>query len=412
MQDHVYRIIEIAGSSEKSIEDAIETAVAPRLSIVVLPFANLSGDPDLTHICDGITEDTIIGLGRFRQLFVIDRYSSSAVSEQITDVAEIGRRLGVCYLVQGSFKHLGERSRITVRLVDADSRAQVWGEAYDSALADIQAVPDQVTGAIVSTLHNRVESSLLEQSRRKPTLAAYERVLRGIKHLRGYGPDDNSRAVELFQQAMDLDPDYALARSYRALAEVTMYHYNAPEAVLSQALSLATTAVDLDGDDSRCHWILGHIHLSCGDFNGCERHYRRAIALNPNDATAIASFGRLLAALGHPQEGLDRVREAMRLNPYHPDWYWDTLGAVFYSAHRYADAVEAYGRKVRPGFWTRCYLAACFAQMGRMEEAAIALAEARRLRPDCSLARVRTPEFSAADAEHLTEGLRKAGLPD
>ena len=128
--------------------------------------------------------------------------------------------------MQGSLQRLGDRVRITVRLIDAVSRAQLWGEAYDFPLSDILTVPDKVTGAIVSTLHGRVESSLLEQSRRKPTLAAYECFLRGLKHLRGYGPDDNKRAVELFQQAMDLDPDYALARAYRGFAEVVLHGYS------------------------------------------------------------------------------------------------------------------------------------------------------------------------------------------
>jgi TolB-like protein len=388
------------------------TRAADRPSIAVLPFSNLSGDADLGHLCEGITEDIIIGLGRFRSLFVIDRYSSLAASQQGPDVSEIGRRLGVAYLAQGSLQRLGERLRLTVRLVDSGSRAQVWGEAYDSALSDILAIPDKVTGAIVSTLYGRVEQSHLEQSRRKPTLAAYECVLRGIKHLRGYGPDDNKRAAELFQQAIDLDPDYALARAYRALADVLIYDYSAPDSVLAEALSLASTAVDLDGSDSRCHWALGAIHSYRGDFEAGERHYRRAIALNPNDANAIASFGRMLARLGRPDEGIDRIREAMRLNPYHPDWYWQQLGVVLYSAGRYADAAEALHRATRHGFWSRCYLAACFAQMGRKDEAAAEVAEARRLRPDCSLAKMRTRDFSAVDSKHFIEGLRKAGLPE
>jgi TolB-like protein/cytochrome c-type biogenesis protein CcmH/NrfG len=392
---------------------ATERDRAPdRPSIAVLPFSNLSGDPQLAHLCDGIAEDTITGLGRFRMLFVVDRHSSSAVSQQASDVVEIGRRLGVVYLVQGSLQRLGECARITVRLIDAGSRAQLWGEAYDCALSDILAVPDKVTGAIVATLHSRVEISVLEQSRRKPTLAAYECVLRGIKHLRGYGPDDNRRAVELFQQAIDLDPDYALARAYRAFADVVMHDYSgAPDAVLTQAQSLASSAVDLDGGDGRCHGILGAIHLYRGDLSSAERHYQRAIALNPNDANSIAGFGRVLAALGRPQEGIDRIREAMRRNPYHPDWYWGVLGAVLYQTRRYADAAEALGRVTRPGHWNLCCLAACAAQMGRTEEAAAAAAEAHRLRPDFSLARQRLSRWNA-DAEHIIEGMRKAGLPE
>jgi TolB-like protein len=151
-----------------------------RPSIAVLPFDNLSGDTDLGHLCDGITEDIITGLGRFRMLFVIDRHSSSAISQQVSDVSEIGRRLGVARLVQGSLQRLGDQLRLTVRLVDAGSRAQLWSEAYDCALSEILTVPERVTRTLVSTLHSRVERTLLEGSRRKPALAAYECVLRGI----------------------------------------------------------------------------------------------------------------------------------------------------------------------------------------------------------------------------------------
>ena len=385
---------------------------ADRPSIAVLPFSNLSGDADLGHLCDGMTEDIITGLGRFHFLFVIDRHSSVAISQQISDPAEIGRRLGVPYLVQGSLQRLGDRVRITVRLVDAASRAQRWGNAYDVPFSEFLSISDKVTSALVSTLYERVESSLLEQSRRKPTLAAYECLVRGIKHLRGYGPEDNKRALELFRQAVLLDPDYALARSYRALAEVIIHDYEAPDGVLADALSLASSAVDLDAGDSRCQWILARIHRLGGNFEEAERHYRRALSLNPNDAIALASFGRLRATQGHLDEALDHVREAMRLNPYHPDWYWQVLAAVLYSAGRYTDAAEVLGRATHRGFWSRCYLAASLAQVGRQEEAAAAIAEARRLRPDCSLTKMRTRDLSPADAERLIEGLRKAGLPE
>jgi TolB-like protein/Flp pilus assembly protein TadD len=384
-----------------------------RPSIAVLPFSNLSGDPNLGHFCDGITEDIITGLGRFRLLFVIDRHSSSAVSQQPCDVAEIGRRLNVGYIVQGSLQRLGENVRITVRLIDADSRAQVWGEAYNGALSEILAVPDKITGAIVSTLHSRVENSVMERTRRKPTLAAYECVLRGIKHLRSYGPDDNRRAVELFQQAIDLDPDYALARAYRGLADVVLHGYQeAPADVVAQAQALASTAVEMDNDDGRCHWILGVIHGARNALDDEARHYQRAIALNPNDANAIAAYGALLAVLGRPEEGIDRIREAMRLNPYHPEWYWVDLGIVLYIARRYADAVEAYSHRTRPGSWVLARLAACYAQMGRMQEAAAAVAEVRKLRPDFSLAKLRRTGWNATDTEHILEGMRKAGLPE
>jgi tetratricopeptide (TPR) repeat protein len=237
--------------------------------------------------------------------------------------------------------------------------------------------------------------------------------MRGIKHLRGYGPDDNRHAVELFQQAMDLDPDYALARAYRAFADVVMHGYaDAPDGVLAQALSLAASAVELDDSDGRCHWILGVIHVYRGELSSAERHYQRAITLNPNDANVIAGLGRHLAFLGRPEEGIDRIREAMRLNPYHPEWYWNQLGMVLYAARKYADAAEAFARVTRPGFWVLCRLAGCYAQMGRMSEAVVTADRARQLRPEFSLAKLRMPMWSPAEAEHIKEGMRRAGLPE
>lgn len=386
---------------------------ADRRSIAVLPFNNISGDPDLAHLCDGLAEDITTGLGRFRLLFVIERHSSSAVTQQATEVAEIGRRLGVAHLVQGSLQKLGERVRITVRLIDAANRAQLWGEAYDIPLSEILAVPDKVTAAIVSTLHTRIELSLMDQSRRKPTLAAYECLLRGIKHLRGYGPDDNRLARDLFQQAVDLDPDYALAHAYRGFADVVVHGYDgSPPEVLTDALSQALTAVEMDGNDGRSHWILAMIHGCCGDLRKETHHYQRAIALNPNDANAIAGLGGLVAVLGRPEEGIDLIREAMRLNPYHPEWYWVDLGSVLYMARRYADAVEAYGHRTRPGYWVTSRLAACYAQMDCMEEAAAASAETLRLKPDFSIAKLRRGGWGVAFTEHLRDGMRKAGLPE
>jgi TolB-like protein len=386
---------------------------AERPSLAVLPFSNLSRDPDLDHLCEGLAEDIITGLGRFRLLFVIDRYSSLAIAQQTSDVAEIGQRLGVAHVVQGSLQRLGEQVRITVRLIKAASRVQLWGEAYGCPLSEILTVPDKVTGAIIATLHSRVESSLLEQSKRKPRLAAYECLLRGLKHLRGYGPDDNQRAVELFQQAVDLDPDYARARAYRGFADVVLHGYSdAPDEVLDRALALATAAVELDDGDGYCHFLLGVIQRYRGDMDSAERHYQRALALNPNDANVVVGTGRLLAYRGHLEEGIDRVREGMRLNPYHPEWYWVNLGSVLYEAGKYADAAAAFARVTAPGYWLMCRIAGCYAQLGRMDEAKEAAASALRLRPDFSVAKLRLRECQPAVAERIRDGMRKAGLPE
>ncbi len=209
---------------------------------------------NLSTICEGLAEDVITGLGRFRSLFVIDRHSSSTIAKLTSDTAEIGRRLGVTLVVRGNLQRQADRIRITVRLVDTSSRAQTWGDVFDIASADVLSVPDRITAAIVATLHGRAESSLVEQSRRQPALGAYECVLSGIKHLRGYGPDDNQRAVDLFQRAIDLDRGYGLARAYRAFAELVLRGYDgAPAGTLLAVKSMAQEAVELDPDDARCH---------------------------------------------------------------------------------------------------------------------------------------------------------------
>jgi DNA-binding SARP family transcriptional activator len=410
--EHLYR--DILTDRVGSPPGLSEAARAPdRPSIAVLPFSNLSGDAKLEHLCEGITEETIIGLGRFRLLFVIDRHSSSAVSRQISDVAEIGRRLGVGYLVQGSLQQLGERLRITVRLIDAATRSQVWGETYDCPLDEVFAIRDRSIGSIVSTLHNRVEAHQLEQVRRRPAAAAYECLIQGVKHLRSYGPDDNQRAVALFQRASDLDPNYALAQAYRAFADVVLHGYaDSPPAVLRSAVSTAERAVELDDDDGRCHWLLGMIHEYNGDLDRAEYHHRRAIALNPNDANAIASLGPLLTFKGRAEEAIDRLREAMRFNPYHPDWYWSDLSMALYATRRYAEAIEALRQITRPGYWQWSRLAACHAQLNHTDEARAAAEEVRRLRPNFSLASIRWSYKNPADAAHVLEGMRKAGLPE
>jgi TolB-like protein len=408
----LYRDI-LTGRPARSTASQPVKPAADRPSIAVLPFSNLSGDPELDHLCEGLAEDIITGLGRFQLLFVIDRHSSSMIAKQETDIAEIGRRLGVVHLVQGSLQRQGDRVRITVRLLDAATRAQVWGEAYDHPLSDLATIPDTITRALVSTLHGRVESALMEQGRRKPKLAAYDCVLRGIKHLRGYAPSDNERAVELFQQAVELDPDYALAHAYRGFADVVLHNYDeTPSDILARSLEMASMALQMDSHDGRIHWILGMICGASGDLKGEEQHYQRAMALNPNDANVIASSGALCALIGRAEEGIERIRQAMRLNPYHPEWYWIDLGIVFYMARRYDDAIEAYRQRSKPGHWVWSRLAACYAQLGRKEEAAAAVAHVLQLKPDFSIAKLRRAGWGTAESQHVKDGMRKAGLPE
>jgi TolB-like protein/Tfp pilus assembly protein PilF len=387
--------------------------IAQRPSLAVVPFSNISADPALNPLCEGLAEDIITGLGRFRLLFVIDRNSSLAVAQLTTDTAEIGKRLGVSLVVQGSLQRIGDRIRITVRLVNAAARTQLWGDTFDCAADEVPGIPEKISKAIIATLHSRVESSLLEQSRRKPALAAYECVLRGIKHLRGYGADDNQRASELFQRAMDLDPDYALARAYRGFADVVIHGYDAtPKDILERSKVMVQEAVDMEPGDARCHWLLGVVYFCFGNVAAEEQQYVRALSLNPYDANVLVTYGATRADFDQIEDGIAHIREAMRINPYHPEWYWITLGSVLYKARRYDDAIEAYKRKPNPQTWVLSRLAACYGQLGRKEEAAQATAEILRLKPDFTISGQRTANWGHVDLAHLREGMRMAGLPD
>ena len=259
-------------------------------SIAVLPFDNLSGDPAQTYFSDGFTEDLITELSRFRTLVVLARHSSFSLRGQSHDAVEIGRRLGVGYLLEGSVRRLGERVRITAQLIDAANGAHLWADRYDRALDDIFAVQDEVVATIAATLSGRIVSAGVERARQKPTadLDAYDCVLRGMERLADYGAEANAAARSLFEQAIELDPAYALAHGYLALAIFNQEWGAERESMLASCLAAARKAVALDPNDSRCHRILAMILLSAREFERADSHSERSVVLNPNDASAAA----------------------------------------------------------------------------------------------------------------------------
>jgi TolB-like protein/Tfp pilus assembly protein PilF len=388
----------------------------PLPAIAVLPFVNMSDDRDSRYFSDGISEDIITELARFRTLFVIAsnssfRYRDSALSER-----EIGKELGAQYIVRGSIRRSGSRLRIAARLLDATSGNQLWGERYDRNIDDLFDVQDDVTRTIVATVTGRVESAEISDSIRKPTsnLDAYDKLLRGIEYARGYGENENRQARESFEEATRLDPHFALAHAYLALALLLEHEYeNAPRHVVDRAIGIALEAVRLDPTESRCHQFLAVALLIRGDFDVAHRHFEKALELNPNDANAIANMGTMLAAIGRANEGAELYRRAMQLNPFHPDWYWVDLGFVLYDARRYQDALEAFQRVgTRKKYWLLVRVAACFAQLGQTEQAQIAAEEALRLKPDFRVSRQAIFYANPADVDHVRDGMRKAGLPE
>ena len=386
-----------------------------RPSVAVLPFGNLGGGAEDTIFSDGITEDIITGLARFRSLFVVARASSFAFRGSSKTSAEIGRQLGVSYLLEGSVRRSGERVRVTAQLIDAAGSANVWADRFDRSLTDIFDVQDEIANTIVSTLVGRIEDAKLEQSLRKPTenLAAYDLLLRGVARFRSYAKDANREACNLFARAIACDPGYALAHSYLALATIAVHDYGAasPEG-RTEASAMARRGVELDPQHGGCHRILGHILLYSRDYDLAEHHSRRTIDLNPNDADGTISMGYLLVQRGRPEDGLMWIEKAMRLNPFHPPWYNAQLASALYSLRRYADVVKAIKRLPDTDGWS-FRLAAAYGQLGMDREAAVEAAAVMRSNPG-----FRVGDFmdravlleQPADRDLLREGLLKAGL--
>jgi adenylate cyclase len=399
----------------------IPTRAVPKLttekpSIAVLPFTNLSGDPEQQYFSDGITEDIITELSRLQSLFVIARNSSFQYRDKAVDVRRIGKEIGARYVVEGSVRKLGNRLRITAQLIEAPTGNHLWSERYDRSIDELFEVQDEVTRTIVATLIGRVEDAEIKGSVRKhpENLAAYDSLLRGIEHIRAYGCEENRRARQLFEQAISLDPRFALAHAYFSLALLLEHGFDhAPDAIKDRAVASALTAVRLDPRESRAHQFLGQAYLLCGESDLALSHFERASALNPNDPHTTAHRGYALAIVGRAEEGIKVIRHAMRLNPFHPDWYWDNLAVAQYTAHRYEDALDSIRQSAaRTSFDWVALTAACYTQLGQVDKAAERAAEVLRLKPDFHLLLETVHHKNACDAEHWLDGMRKARLPE
>ena len=401
-------------------EDAVSSAdrqqTQSKPSIAVLPFTNMSGDPEQQYFSDGITEDIITELTRYRQLFVIARNSSFAFRDKPVDVTEVGRKLGVQYVVEGSVRKAAGRVRITAQLVDSATGNHLWAERYDRDVEDIFAVQDDVTQSIVAALFGQVEDAGAQRAKRKrpESLAAYDYLLRGQELQQRLTKEDLPAARRMLEKAIEIDPDFAVAYAYLALVDQGEWDFEGSAALLDRALKNAQKAVALDEDDALCHVILGYISLCAKQLDKAEFHQRRAITLNPNYAHNIAHMGLLSTYLGNASDGIRWLNKALRLNPYPPSWYRGLLGMAQYAAHDYAEAVASLNPMTGSYPWDRMYSAASYAQLNRIEEARAQLAEWRRLRPLGSLLEYATnePFKNPADLEHLLDGLRKAGLPE
>jgi adenylate cyclase len=385
-------------------------------TIAVLPMNNMSGDPEQEFFADGITEDIITELSRFHELFVISRNSSFKYKGQAVDVQKFARELGAQYVVEGSVRKAGSRVRITVQLIDAATDRHVWAERYDRELQDVFAIQDEVTQAIVATLPGRIEAAARERTARETpdNMAAYECVLAAkVLHHRS-NRADNERARSLLDRAVALAPTYAHAHAWRActLGQAWTYGWYTDPNALQQIFEELQLALSLDDNDSDTHRILAAVHLTRHDFDAAVRHQQRALSLNPNDDLVVVQQGEILTWIGQAQDGIEWILKAMRLNPYHPERFWNHLGRAYFVARRYDEALQAFQRISAPDPLHHAFMAACCVQRedddGTRSHVREVLARVPEFRVDEHLAALHYKR--EADRAHHREALLAAGF--
>jgi adenylate cyclase len=408
--------------SFSSVKQDEPLALPDKPSVAVLPFDNLSGDPEQEYFADGLTEDIITELSRFMSLFVIARNSTFALKGQSLEVKEVGRKLGVRYVVEGSVRRAGNRIRITAQLIDASNDTHLWAERYDRDLEDIFSVQDEVTLAIVTAIEPHLESTERERARRKPpeNLGAWECHQRGLWHLYQHTADDSAKGEELFRRAIKLDPGFAAPHT--ALAFLLYYQVmgglvSDPGDRLTQALEEARSAVAANEWDAFGHEVLGRILLLFGQHDAAIAAHKTSLKLNPNYANAHYGLAFAMCFTGQPDEAIRELDKAQRLSPHDPLlWAFFAIKSFALTLLRRYDEALDFARMAQqwPNATVWAYFTAVvpLAHLGRLDEAREAFAQALAIKPDLSPAYFQQIfNFkNATEMRHIMDGLYKAGL--
>ncbi|MBT3369924.1 MAG: tetratricopeptide repeat protein [Rhodospirillaceae bacterium] len=396
-------------------------ALPDKPSIAVLPFDNMSGDPEQEYFSDGLTEDIITGLSRLRWLFVIARNSSFAYKGEAIDVKRVGQELGVRYLLEGSVRKSGRRIRVTAQLIETASGNHIWAERYDRDLEDIFDLQDELTGAISANVDAELADSERQLSRQKSTnLDAWDYFQRGNWHLYKYSKDGMAEARQHFETAVARAPEFAsphAALAYVSAGEALFGYVADPAAVLEEGLRHGEQAVALDSRDAYSHYGLGRICTLLGDQGRAIPALERAIDINPSFAQAHYGLGFAHLWFGRAETASDFFTTAIRLSPNDPQlWtFFHLRGLASFLLGDFTaaepDFISATQAKGDEGI-IYTVMAANYGMMNKADEARTALDELRRLSPDASITRVRT-RYSTLHAPYLEitiSGLRKAGL--
>ncbi len=393
---------------------------AEKPSIAVLPFLNMSGDPEQEYFSDGITEDIITALSRLRWFLVIARNSTFSYKGKPVDVKQIGRELGVRYILEGSIRKIGNRVRITAQLIDATTGTHLWAERYDRELTDIFALQDEITQSVTAAIEPKLveAESVHSQARSPEDLDAWDLVMRAVARFWRMTTAESEAAIDMLRLAVRRYPSYAPAQSMLAFALLVSDHVGwAPAGKPYQlAADLAHQAAELDDEDPWAHLALGYLAFTARQTDDAVREFQRALDLNPNFAAAYGYLGWAVVFDGRHEEAIEYFQQAFRMSPHDPliAFFYAGMCAAHYFARRFDEAVE-WGRKSiqqRAGFIAgHRILCASLAQAGRTEELRAAMARVRHLQPNISIAWLEEHvPYTPRAIAHYLDGMRKAGV--
>jgi adenylate cyclase len=389
-------------------------------SIAVLPFVNMSGDPEQEYFSDGITEEIITALSKTPKLFVIARNSTFTYKGKPVKVQQVGRELGVKYVLEGSVRKADNKVRITAQLVDAKTGHHLWAERYDRELKDLFALQDEITKEIITALQVKLTEAEEARVLAKGTdnLEAYLKLLQGREHVHRLNKEDNAQGRQLINEAIALDPQYASAYTYLAGThhlDAWLGSSKSPRESTAKAIELAQKAIALDDSLAEAHGLLGYLYTMTRQHDKGIVKAERGVALDPNSASALAWLGQNLYWADRPEEAIPVLKKAIRLNPVPPSWYLFTLAMAYRDTGRYEEAISACKKALHrepKDVITRLVLTATYGLSGREEEARSAAEEVLRIDPKFSLDRLaRTrPHKNQANTKSYIDSLRKAGL--
>jgi adenylate cyclase len=380
---------------------------ASRLSIAILPFANMSGDKEQDYFSDGITEDIITEISRFKELHVIGRNSSFAFRGQNLEIKDIAAKLGAQFIVEGSVRKAGNRIRITAQLIESATDRHVWAERYDRSMDDIFAIQDEIARAIATIVAGHVSTVGATHAKTRPTenLNAYDLVLQARALFTQYSPYEER--IKLAMKAVELDPSYAMAHAVVAHVLISQSLYDADLGTRERAAEYARRAITLDPDEPWGHAMLALCLMFLKRMPEAGLHFERALQLNPNEGNAKVLYGLWHSFSGDVDRGLVWIEDALKYDPFGHEWYWDDYCIALVAAGRYEQAIAAYDKMVAPAPWGYAFVAIAKLNLGDMKGAKSFLARFETASKVSVEDLIRTDPWTPAVAARLLADLNK-----